>query len=1008
MKQEKLGARLWSALLVFGLFGQLAWMMENMYLNVFVYQTISDDPGIIANMVAASALTATLTTLLVGALTDKVGKRKVFIVAGYVLWGLSTMAFGVISVQNAAALFPGVNAVHLAATLVILMDCVMTFFGSSANDAAFNAWVTDITVEKNRGRVESVLAILPLVAMLVIFGGLDGLIQQGKWPLFFTIIGALVTLGGLAGLFLIKDPPALSSSRTGYFSNIVHGLRPSVIKRHPSLYTTFTALAVLGASTQTFMPYLIIYIQKTLGIQDYALLLGAVLICASAVSVLGGRWIDRMGKLKFVYPALLAELIGLALMFMARQPWLVAIAGTILLGGNMLLGAVINALVRDYTPADKAGHFQGIRMLFAVLIPMVTGPYIGAAVIRGSNQIYVDLGVVKQVPTAGIFMASAAVLLLVLIPMMMLKRKAAAPVPRYHALLTPWGEKMDPAHVLQEYPRPQMVRDSYLNLNGMWEYAITDTDAMPEGFDGQILVPFSPESILSGVNRQLQPGQTLWYRRSISIPEGFVAGRLLLHFGAVDQSCRVLFNGHEVGGHEGGYLPFVLDVTPYLQEGGQVLVVKARDSSNQSLRHAYGKQSLSRGGIWYTAQSGIWQTVWMESVPQAYIRGLAITPLFDEAAVCIKLDLVGEAAKTVMTIKDGERVVATATPDPNGKARIAMPNFKPWTPQSPFLYTLIVQHGQDCVSSYFGMRKFAAAKDSQGNVRLTLNNQPYYHHGVLDQGYWSDGLYTPPSDEAMIHDIVTMKQAGFNMLRKHIKIEPMRWYYHCDRLGMLVWQDMVSGGEAYKPWIIQVLPFIGIGLKDGRYGLFGRADQQGREQFLQDMADTVHQLYNCVSLCVWVPFNEGWGQFDALDTERKLRKLDQTRTIDHASGWYDQGGGEMKSRHVYYRKVRIRPDGRRVLALTEFGGYSLGIEGHQFSDAVFGYRVYQTPEQFAKGYRDLIRNEIMPAIPKGLSATVYTQASDVEDELNGLMTYDRKQMKVPAEVLREIHRDITL
>lgn len=1007
MKKEKLGVRLWAALLIFGLFGQLAWMMENMYLNVFVYNTITDDPGVIAKMVAASAVTATVTTLLVGALIDKLGKRKVFIAAGYVLWGLSTMAFGAISVENAASLFPGVNAIYLAATLVILMDCVMTFFGSSANDAAFNAWVTDVTSTNNRGRVESVLAVLPLVAMLVIFGGLDGLIQQGNWPLFFTIIGGLVTAGGLVGIFLIKDPPALTASDTNYFSNIVYGLRLKVVKENPLLYLTFAALAVLGASTQTFMPYLIIYIQKTLGIQDYAILLGVVLICASAISVLCGRLIDKSGKIKFIYPALAVQLVGLVLMANARENWFVGVAGIVLLGGNMLLGAAINALVRDYTPKDMAGRFQGIRMLFAVLIPMVTGPFIGAAVIRGSNQTYVDLGVVKQVPTPAIFIAAAVVLVLLVIPVALLRRKASKRPQVTHTLLTPWGEGLDAANVLAEYPRPQLVRDSYLNLNGMWEYAITDTEDLPKEFDGKILVPFSPESVLSGVNRQLKPGQTLWMRRSLSIPKDFNKGKLLLHFDAVDQSCTVYVNGTQAGGHEGGYLPFTLDVTALVKDAPrQQLLVKIKDESNQSLRHAYGKQSLSRGGIWYTAQSGIWQTVWMESVPQAYVRSLRITPQFDEGAVLIQAELSGKCEGARATVLAKGQSVGSAALDADGKASISLTGFQPWSPENPFLYDLVIEAGEDRIQSYFGMRKFSIGKDAKGVVRLMLNNQPYYQNGLLDQGYWSDGMYTPPSDEAMIHDIQTMKQCGFNMLRKHIKIEPLRWYYHCDRLGMLVWQDMVSGGEPYKPWIIQVLPFAGISLKDSRYGLFGRKAAQGRQQFYQDMTDTVNHLYNCVSLCVWVPFNEGWGQFDALEATRRLRGMDATRSIDHASGWHDQGGGDMKSPHVYYRKVRIKPDGKRALVLSEFGGYSLGVQGHRFTDEVFGYRVYQDQQQFLQGYSDLIKNEVVPAIAGGLSASVYTQVSDVEDEMNGLMTYDRKQLKIPADVLRQIHRDL--
>ena len=1009
MKQERLGLRVWLALLVFGLFGQLAWTVENMYLNVFVFNTITGDPGVIANMVAASAVTATLTTLLVGALTDKLGRRKAFMVAGYLLWGLSTMAFGAISIQNVQAMFPGVAAVQVAAALVILMDCIMTFFGSSANDAAFNAWVTDVTAAKNRGRVEGVLSSLPLVAMLIVFAVLDGFTQRGDWPMFFTVVGGTVTLGGLLGLFLIKDAPTLVKSDTGYFSNIIYGFRPAVARKHPSLYLTLCALFVASAATQVFMPYLLIYIQKSLNIENYALLLGVVLICASIISVLCGRLIDKIGKLQFIFIAIAVEFAGLILMYLAVDAAFVAVAGTLMVGGNMLVLANINALVRDDTPEDKVGHFQGIRMLFAVLLPMVTGPYIGAAVIRGSGRTYEDLGVLKQVPTAHIFLAAAVVLLLVFLPVILLrKRKAKDAAACIHTLYTPWGETLDPEQVLQEYPRPQLKRESYYNLNGYWAYAIAEGTEEPKEYEGHILVPFSPESALSGVNRQLLPGETLWYQKQVTLPEGFLRDRVLLHFGAVDQSCEVFINGIRVGGHEGGYLPFTLDVTDAMKNAcAHTLTVKVWDSSNQSARHAYGKQSLKRGGIWYTPQSGMWQTVWMESVPRRYIERLVIKPLFDEAAVSIEVVMRGgDAEGSVRIFAEGVEIASGTLA--SGMVRIVLPNMRAWSPEDPFLYTLEVLAGEDKVESYFGMRKFGIGQDEQGMMRLMLNNRPYYQNGLLDQGYWSDGLYTAPSDEALVYDIKTMKAAGYNMLRKHIKIEPLRWYYHCDRLGMLVWQDMVSGGGPYSPLVIQVLPFAGIRMKDSRYGLLGRTAEEGRRQFLLDMEETVWHLYNTVSLYLWTPFNEGWGQFDANETAEMLRMLDDTRVIDHASGWYDQGGRDVKSLHVYYKKIRVRPGRKRALVLSEFGGYSFGVAGHRYSDGVFGYRVYDTAEAFTKGYRDLIRNEVAPAIRKGLSASVYTQVSDVEDELNGIMTYDRKILKIPQEILRDIHQELTL
>lgn len=419
---KKLGGRVWASFLLIGLAGQFAWTIENMYFNVYLYNTISTDPNHIAAMVALSAIVATLTTLLMGALSDRVGKRKPFICIGYLLWGLSTMSFGFITVENAAKLFPAANAVSVAAMLVVAMDCVMTFFGSTANDAAFNAYVTDVTCEQNRGRAESVLAVLPLLSMLVIFGAFDGMTQQGRWKEFFCIFGALVIVTGIVSLFLLRDGPVERKDEQ-YFSSIVYGFRPSVVRENGKLYLALTALGLFSVAVQVFFPYLIIYMQTYLHLDAYAIVLGVVLLFASVVSVLSGRWIDRFGKLRCVPPALAVMFAGLVLMFFARSTGFVIAAGAVMMSGYMLVTAVVSATVRDYTPRDKVGSFQGIRMIFAVLLPMVIGPFIGAAVIRGGAGTYEELGVIKDVPTPAIFLAAAVVLLSVIIPVLLLRKK---------------------------------------------------------------------------------------------------------------------------------------------------------------------------------------------------------------------------------------------------------------------------------------------------------------------------------------------------------------------------------------------------------------------------------------------------------------------------------------------------------------------------------------------------------------------------------------------------------
>ncbi|MBP8640834.1 MAG: glycoside hydrolase family 2 [Oscillospiraceae bacterium] len=564
---------------------------------------------------------------------------------------------------------------------------------------------------------------------------------------------------------------------------------------------------------------------------------------------------------------------------------------------------------------------------------------------------------------------------------------------------TVWGDKLDRNHLLDEYPRPQMKRESYLNLNGVWDYAITDTENTPEKYDGEILVPFSPESDLSGVCRTLLPSQTLWYRRTVCVPNGFNHGRILLHFGAVDQQATVFINGVEVGSHVGGYTPFSLDITSNFNEEN-TLVVKVRDFSDSSY-FSRGKQKTARGGIWYTAQSGIWQTVWLESVPSEYIAGIKLTPLFDESE--LELSVISGSRLPCRAQTNGQEISFFS----NETVKLKLHDFIAWSPENPHLYPLSISMGEDSVDSYFGMRKFSVESDEKGVCRLYLNNKPYFHNGLLDQGYFCDGLYTAPSDEAMIFDIQTAKDLGFTMLRKHIKIEPLRFYYHCDRLGMLVWQDMVNGGGKYKTLTIASPLVTGIHWKDSRYKLFSRVDKDGREQYYREVDETVRHLYNTVSLAMWVPFNEGWGQFDAAEAVKRILKLDNTRTIDHASGWHDQKIGEIRSLHVYFKPYLYKKDklGRAVV-LSEFGGYNYRAEGHCFNDRDFGYKRLKTQAELLSAYEHLYNNEILPAKEKGLCATVYTQLTDVEDELNGLITYDRKVIKLPAENVLDINKKL--
>ena len=580
------------------------------------------------------------------------------------------------------------------------------------------------------------------------------------------------------------------------------------------------------------------------------------------------------------------------------------------------------------------------------------------------------------------------------------------------AMLTPWGEALDREHPLPEYPRPQLRRNSYLNLNGIWEYAITKTAEKPAAMQGEIVVPFSPETPLSGVGHLLQPDEYLWYRRSVTLPEGFFrGGRLLLHFGAVDQCCTVWVNGQEAGSHTGGYLPFALDVTELIEGDAFTLELRVTDPTDTGSL-SRGKQRLKNTGIWYTPQSGIWQTVWMECVPENYLRSLRITPKPEENAVHIRLEADDPAMAAVTICRDGG-IIAEGQTDENGESTLTIPaeELRLWSPEDPFLYDVsIVLPGGDRVESYFGMRAFGIGKDEKGLPRLLLNEKPYFQNGLLDQGYWSDGYYTAPSDEALIHDIAEMKRLGFNMLRKHIKVEPLRWYYHCDRLGMLVWQDMMNGGESYSPLSIYVFSNLGLRVKDDRYRYFSRSDEAGRTHYYEELGQMIDLLYNTVSLAMWVPFNEGWGQFDALKAAEFIRKRDDTRPIDHASGWYDQGGGDIKSIHWYFRPYHHKqpPKEQRPICLTEYGGYNCAVPGHCWGEgAEFGYKKIADPAEFNRAFQKLMEEQIIPAKERGLAAAVYTQVSDVEGERNGLLTYDRKVCKANEAIFRAVNAKLT-
>jgi hypothetical protein len=558
-------------------------------------------------------------------------------------------------------------------------------------------------------------------------------------------------------------------------------------------------------------------------------------------------------------------------------------------------------------------------------------------------------------------------------------------------IMTRWAGQINPENVLPEYPRPQMVRGDWCNLNGLWEYAIVDkTQPMPGQFQGKILVPFAAESALSGVGKNVGEKNRLWYRRTFCVPEAWNNKTILLHFGAVDWDCDVLVNGKLLGNHQGGYDPFWYDITGTLNATAQnELVVSVWDPTNKG-RQPVGKQSDKPNGIWYTAVSGIWQTVWLEAVPRTYIDSLKITPDVDNQKVTVVVEVKGDPeGLSYHAVARAPGFSASAASTKNTLV-MDITNQKLWSPDSPFLYDLQVQIRKgdtviDEVGSYFGMRKISLAKDENGIMRIMLNNQFLFQYGTLDQGWWPDGLYTAPCDEALKSDVVFLKTIGMNMLRKHGKVEPARFYYWCDALGILVWQDM-PGGDNNK--------------------LFRWRTPESAARFEKEWKSIIRTLYNHPGIVMWVPFNEGWGQFDTTRIARMTNDADPTRLVNNASGWTDKGAGDVHDIHAYPGPAMPDVEEQRAVVLGEFGGLGLPVAGHTWQEEKnWAYRSCKNSQDLTAAYGELL-NRLRPLVAKGLSAAVYTQTTDVECEVNGLMTYDREVIKMDAGHLKTMHKSL--
>ncbi len=990
--KKTLSSKFWAAMIIFGLVGQIAWVVENMYLNVFLYKMFHASAADISMMVGASSVAATLTTILVGALSDKMGKRKVIICLGYIVWGISILGFGLINVENLTPIAGGaVQAAALGVTLTIALDCIMTFFGSAANDAAFNAWLTDKGGDGNRGKIEGFNSMMPLVSILVVFGGFMGfnLDLPESWNAIFNIIGGGVIVIGILGFFLIEEAEnTVKETDHSYWGTVIYSFKPQVVKNHKLLYCVLGAFALFGISIQTFMPYLILYYEKSLNMANYVLIMAPAIILAAVATALYGKVYDMQGFKGSVCISVGVLLAGYVILLFTRTTVPVFIGSLLMMTGYMTGMSVFGAMIRDNIPENKSGQFQGIRIIGQVLIPGIIGPAIGAFVLRDAEQILNNDGTYSFLPNKNIWAAAIATGLVLCVGLHMIFTMMRN---GHYDLLSETGEEFieEKQKPWQEYPRPQMRRDNYCLLNGTWKCNGSD-----------ILVPFAPQAPLSGYGKKVD--DKLVYEKTFSIPKDFTKKKILLHFGAVDQIATVWLNEKKLGSHEGGYLPFSFDITNAVKRDGENLL-KVEVIDTLSKDYPYGKQTKKRGGMWYTPVSGIWQTVWLEEVAKDYIEKIFMTP--DLNGVDIELIPAVACGKEVdgfdasVEIEPGffirkhfdgtkGRLEIEGAVDEKGKVHKA----KLWTTETPYLYDISVSYGEDKIDSYFALRTIAIEKQNGVN-RVVLNGKPIFMHAVLDQGYFCDGLFLPAKAEEYEKDVLRMKELGYNMLRKHIKVEPEAFYYACDRLGMLVMQDMVNNG-GYNFIFDTALPTFGF---KTRNDVKGKIEGKCKEFFKQHTKETIEHLYNHPSIVAYTIFNEGWGQFNSDEMYDFVKELDSTRLADSTSGWFAQEKNDFDSEHIYFKVIPLEPK-ERPLFVSECGGYTMAVEGHYYSKyAQYGYGASDTKEALTKDIIYMYENMILPFVKTGVCGCVYTQLSDVEDEINGLYTYDRKVCKVVKE-----------
>ena len=1018
--------RQWLVFIIVGLAGQFAWSIENMYLNSYLYALSMaapsgqgfDGSSMVAITTALSAVTATLTTIFMGSLTDKLRKRKIFICIGYVLWGLSTAAFGLLDVANADAIVPIAMSFVTAAILVIVIDCVMTFFGSTANDAAFNAYVTKNVQDKDRGKVEGVLSILPLVAMLIIFVALNGLTANGQWDLFFYIVGGLVLAVGILSFFLIPKEKKEEKPREKFLPLLAHGFRPSTIRKHPRLYLILLAYFIYNVAIQVFFPYLMVYVERTALIPNsgssfltpFAIVMALALILGSAGSVLVGFFSDRKGKTRMILPTILVLSIGLLMMFFAPEIQndlsryaYTAISGIVMILGYVAVPTILNSLVREEIPKGMEGSFMGVRMIFVVALPMCIGPFIGDGLNDAYGKTYVnEYNVETALPSRYGYLVAIFILLLVLIPLFFLLRKERRERNCGYLLtnLVP-SEKLDEPKSFRTHPRPYFHRKDYLLLDGLWDYVILKEDKIPEEYQGKIRVPYAVESPYSLVNHLLTPDEHLFYHRKVQVPENLRGKGLLLCFEGVDQVATVYIDKEEKMRHVGGYTRFVLELDPEKTEFD--LVVKVEDATD-SLSRMTGKQRLKPNGWFYSSSSGILKSVYLEKCGKKRIERIDLLPSYDEK--CLQIQVTSQTARNCLVSIQGEETVSIVT---NEQVRIDLSHFHPWSIEDPYVYELKVETEDDVVCSSFGVRKFTIEEGQEGKKRFSLNGKRIFLNGLLDQGYYGLGGLTAGSEEDYRRDLENTKKLGFNCLRMHVKIEDERFYDLASRLGILILQDIPNGGS-FIPFFFVAYPRLSLAFNHSRFlrpSFYGRKDKEEKERFVKESTEILKDLSGIPSIVLFTIFNEGWGEFEPERLYDLFKPLVPDQLLDTASGWLDSDHSDLFSVHSYtlpHRERKAR-NGRPYF-LSEFGGISLKVKDHFFYPSVFGHHLSRTKEDLQKSHEKLYLG-FEKAIRNGdLIGLIYTQLNDCEREANGLFTFDRKVLKLDERYLRELNKKI--